>query len=266
MNSLDTLSLEGDLVPSDYPIDIPGGWFLMAYLHQNPADAEAMMSPLAEDLVIIKSWNGDVYWPLMNINSIGNMVSGQGYQIKTENPFTFVYEDINGRLGFDQDQFISIKFNKPLNTGNNMVIGIPSDIWLNQAQVGDEIVVYDNNGLVIGSAPYREDGTVVTVWGDDNLTKVKDGAFIGEALTVKLWRSSEYLLEDIVVESWLEGNGYYSIDGISVMGSMSQSVSMPRQLIKVTDVIGRDIKDNSEQSVLLYIYNDGTVERKYILK
>jgi hypothetical protein len=97
-------------------------------------------------------------------------------------------------------------------------------------------------------------------------TKVKDGAFIGEALTFKLWRSSEYLLEDIVVESWLEGNGYYSIDGISVMGSMSQSVSMPRQLIKVTDVIGRDIKDNSEQSVLLYIYNDGTVERKYILK
>ena len=53
MTSLDTLSLEGDLVPSDYPIDIPGGWFLMAYLHQNPADAEAMMSPLVEDLVII---------------------------------------------------------------------------------------------------------------------------------------------------------------------------------------------------------------------
>ena len=39
-----------------------------------------------------------------------------------------------------------------------------------------------------------------------------------------------------------------------------------RQLIKVTDVLGRDINIDSKKSVLLYIYDDGSVERRYILK
>ena len=39
-----------------------------------------------------------------------------------------------------------------------------------------------------------------------------------------------------------------------------------RQLIKVTDILGRDINIDSKKSVLLYIYDDGSVERRYILK
>jgi len=39
-----------------------------------------------------------------------------------------------------------------------------------------------------------------------------------------------------------------------------------KQLIKVTNIIGRDINIDSKQSILLHIYNDGSVEKKYILK
>ena len=39
-----------------------------------------------------------------------------------------------------------------------------------------------------------------------------------------------------------------------------------RQLIKITDVLGRDISADSKQSTLLYIYDDGSIEKKYILK
>jgi hypothetical protein len=85
-------------------------------------------------------------------------------------------------------------------------------------------------------------------------------------LNFKLFRTSESIVEDIVIESWIEGNGTYSTNGISIAGVVSQSVNTPKQLVKVTDVIGRDIKDNSEKSVLLYIYDDGSVERRYILK
>ena len=47
---------------------------------------------------------------------------------------------------------------------------------------------------------------------------------------------------------------------------MSQSINKPKQLIKITDLIGRDVKENSEKAVLLYIYDDGSVKRRYILK
>lgn len=39
-----------------------------------------------------------------------------------------------------------------------------------------------------------------------------------------------------------------------------------RQLIKITDVLGRDLNSDSQQSILLYIYDDGSIEKKYILK
>ena len=39
-----------------------------------------------------------------------------------------------------------------------------------------------------------------------------------------------------------------------------------KKLIKITDVLGRDVNIDSKQSTLLYIYDDGSIEKKYILK
>ena len=39
-----------------------------------------------------------------------------------------------------------------------------------------------------------------------------------------------------------------------------------KQLIKIIDVLGRDINIDSKKSVLLYIYDDGSIEKKYILE
>jgi len=39
-----------------------------------------------------------------------------------------------------------------------------------------------------------------------------------------------------------------------------------RQLIKITDILGRDVNADSKQSTLLYIYDDGSIEKKYILE
>ena len=33
-----------------------------------------------------------------------------------------------------------------------------------------------------------------------------------------------------------------------------------------TDILGRDVNADSKQSTLLYIYDDGSIEKKYILK
>ena len=72
--------------------------------------------------------------------------------------------------------------------------------------------------------------------------------------------------ENIDILSWKEGSGVYSINGISIAGSLSQNIVQEKQLIKITDVIGRDVNTDSKQSTLLYIYDDGSVEKKYILK
>jgi len=70
----------------------------------------------------------------------------------------------------------------------------------------------------------------------------------------------------IDINSWKEGVGYYSIDGISIAASIIQSQHIERKLMKVVDLIGREINSNTKNTTLLYIYDDGSMEKKYIIK
>ena len=42
--------------------------------------------------------------------------------------------------------------------------------------------------------------------------------------------------------------------------------SYDKKLIKITDILGREVAIDSPQSILLYIYDDGSIERKYFIK
>ena len=72
--------------------------------------------------------------------------------------------------------------------------------------------------------------------------------------------------EYVKVNSWQEGIGYYSVDGISIAGSLVLSQESERQLIKVVDLIGREVNNNTTKATLLYIYDDGSVEKISILQ
>ena len=48
-------------------------------------------------------------------------------------------------------------------------------------------------------------------------------------------------------------------DGIGL-----NELNKTKKLIKVVDILGREIKSNNKQVTLLYIYNDGSIEKKYI--
>ena len=265
-NSNDEIVISGML--SQHASSIPlSGWSILGYLHREPADAVYLMSPQVDYITIVKDEDGNVYWPEFNLNSIGDMQPGKGYQIKTSNDITFQYPDLeSGRFGYgDHYDFVSMKYEKPTNTGNNMSIAIPSDVWQSKPSIDDEIVVRDMEGLIVGNALYREGGTVVTIWGDDELTEEKDGLHIGEELNINLLRLNDNIEEEIDILSWKEGSGYYSINGISIAGSMTQNIVREKELIKITDVLGREVKKDIKGS-LLYIYDDGSMEKKYILK
>ena len=47
---------------------------------------------------------------------------------------------------------------------------------------------------------------------------------------------------------------------------VSQNIVQEKQLVKVTDVIGREVGVNTKRTTLLHIYDDGSVETKYILR
>ena len=75
-------------------IELSTGWGIWS-THISPAESDSMQdifSDVVDNLVIVKNQSGQVYWPLFQLNSIGVLTDGQGYQAKMEADDTLTIE------------------------------------------------------------------------------------------------------------------------------------------------------------------------------
>jgi len=84
-----TLDITGTtVVPETTPLTFAAGWSIIGYLRTSPAPIADMFAPITAPMFttgpveIVKSGNGLVYWPYYGLNTIVNMIPGQGYQLK----------------------------------------------------------------------------------------------------------------------------------------------------------------------------------------
>ncbi len=266
MSSANTLVIEGDLIPFDASFNLVNGWNMMGYLHQEPYSVESMMSTMnSSNLTIMKDSWGNVYWPQFALNNIGDLSPGQGYQIKLAGSWNFSYPAGGGARYGDVYTERPVYFEEPANTGNNMIIGLPLNSWESTPTIGDEIAAYGEDGELIGSTTFQGDHIALTIWGDDLTTDKKDGIAEGESISFKLWNSQTGFESSLDVR-WSEGVGFYTTDGISIAGQiiLGSELTTQKQLVRITDMLGRDVNGDEKDVMLLYIYDDGSIERVYI--
>ncbi|MCF8370794.1 MAG: hypothetical protein K9H64_04170 [Bacteroidales bacterium] len=68
-------------------ISLQQGWSIIStYIEPVNPDVGAVLSNLYPNLTIAKNETGLIYWPIYNLNTIGNMIIGEGYQVKMVNP------------------------------------------------------------------------------------------------------------------------------------------------------------------------------------
>ena len=66
------------------------------------------------------------------------------------------------------------------------------------------------------------------------------------------------------------GMAYY--DNIMICGNfydnsdIEDDMNISKKLIKVTDILGREIDGSNKKQVLLYIYDDGSINKKYFFR
>ena len=227
-NAVSMLEISGDLIPSDLPIFMPAGWSFIGYLHQESADAAGMMSSVVDagNFIIMKDGGGNVYWPLIGVNTIGDgsglMNPGQGFAIKVGEEYSFSYPEITNaqRIGSPSTTYPLYNYTKAINTGDNMVIGIPLTAWENMPEIGDEIAAYNSKGVLVGSVTFNGESTALTVWGDDPTTDVIEGLLEGEVIDLEIWRKSDNSIETITIDNWEEGNNIYVSNGIALAGNI----------------------------------------------
>ena len=260
-------------VPENNPIAITAGWNMIGYLRTEPANAQSVFATINStgNLIIAKDYLGSAYLPEWDFNGIGDMKAGEGYQIKvlTEDVIQYLSNEESYRFAsLDVIENRVSRFETAVPTDNNMTIVIQDSSWDLRPSAGAEIAAYDQTGKLVGSAVYTSPVTVLTVWGDDLTTLSKDGLTDSEEVSFYVWDTNE--IRDVKVSAWSQGASSYQINEINVVSSIQNTPSntalntSPKTLVKVIDVLGKEVSVNSNeaQGILLFkIFSDGSVEK-----
>ena len=99
-----------------------------------------------------------------------------------------------------------------------MQVVIPEFAWSFSPDIGTEIAAFTSDGILVGSAKYSQPITVLTLWGDDEMTKTIDGLLSDEPVVFKVWDKEQ--ISDYKIENWSAGSNAYQIDAINVAASI----------------------------------------------
>jgi hypothetical protein len=152
MSSAKTLSITGTQAkPESTPIVLSSGWNLVSYLRNSGLDAVAALETIVSDeaLVIAKNNAGIAYIPMWEVNDIGDMMPGEGYQMYLSKNTTLTYPANSLGKSSMNTHRPSPKYLLPqtTKTGNNSILALK----VNNAENGNEIGVYTNTNLLVGS-------------------------------------------------------------------------------------------------------------------
>ena len=72
-------------------VHLDEGWNTVGYNLIYETTAPYQFASIEDDLVLAKSNDGFIYWPRFSFNGIGNLIPGQGYQLRMDNPANFEF-------------------------------------------------------------------------------------------------------------------------------------------------------------------------------
>ena len=274
LNNSNNLIIEGDyLTPEDNPIDLVSGWNLVAYLRTEPADVIAVFEDIQE-LVIVKDNSGMAYLPEYDFNGIGNMMEGQGYQIKvlTAQQLQYLANSQFYRLEMTAVENNLQHYKTPLNTGSNMSLVIEENQLEGLLNFGDEVAVYSKSNRLVGAFVYQDQTIVIPVYGNDEYSKEQDGLLTNETLNLKYW-SNEKGEEISLNTSWNSSTGLFEYNSIQVCSIENANSEFSKLDVKITPnpailstTLNFELTESSQIEIQVFnvlgdlIFNQGPVE------
>ena len=220
------IDMIGDIVePEQTPINLMEGWNMIAYLRSEPASVDAILDAFTSDIIIVKDVLGMAYLPEWGFNGIGDMLAGQGYQIKMNVSHELIYNanDDEYRMAYAppvDNTPTSVDFEK--NTGSNMHLLVPESAWNISVSSKDELYVYDAKGDMVGAAKITLPNTLITVWGNDLLTDEKDGLYDAEEFYLVIYSEENNTLQPAYLELKTGVYGYEK-DALIIASQITES-------------------------------------------
>ncbi len=216
-NTATALEIEGERRNgTTTPINLPVGWSIMSYLRDNPMSAATALSGISGEIDLVKDVAGQAYIPSLGINNLGSMQPGQGYQIKMNTATTHNYPLRSITVPMVGSTQSPEHYLTQQRTGHNTTWAFEAK-GLTGLEQGDELGVFTESGLLVGSSVFEGVNFALTVWGDDPTTRSIEGAVAGEALEIRIWRKGR-ILRPLHLES--EGPVSYAQDELTIFRQM----------------------------------------------
>jgi len=74
-------------------VSLQESWNTIGYNLVYETTPQYQFATILDDLILVKDNRGEIYWPLYNFNGIGNLIPGQGYQLRMINTREFVFQE-----------------------------------------------------------------------------------------------------------------------------------------------------------------------------
>jgi len=224
MSADDPLTITGEAIDPQTPIDMLTGYQMISFLPDSPVNTNDAFADVLNSLDFVRSSNGLMFRKIgpVWVNGIGDMQPGEGYLVKMSADDLLIYPETTEKL----------MASKPKSPEHFKVInGNPHDpvwtIYFEQGtlSIGDEIGVYDGE-ILTGSSVINSDNIL------ENSIPVFSNLYeSGNYPIFKIWSKNgeeEYLLTDYsyinpygsayMQDVFPENDGEYSMLNFSITG------------------------------------------------
>jgi peptide deformylase len=200
------LVIKGEkLEPEDNTLYLNQQWNMISYLRDSEMDINTALEIIIDEILIVRDESGNIFMPELDINTIGDMMPTQAYDIYLNNDTELTYpeNDYNPRaIHFNQiSELPEPKYlrasKKATSVHHSFIVELPKE------NDGNEVAIYNDHEELISSGVFLNGFAILTVWGDDDKTPTMDGPKEGELLTIKILdqRTQEMsTLDNIVIK------------------------------------------------------------------
>jgi hypothetical protein len=186
---------------------------------------------LDADIEIVKDVAGSgVYWPELNVNSLGAVDPGKAYYVKANQAGTIIYPiltDNSTGIIVERSEFRNnTPWNDVVNTLASHIVAFAGDA-LTLLETGDVIGAFASSGICAGMAEYNDGEFAIALMQNDIYTEQADGFADGEKISFKLFRPSTNQVCDLEVayDPNLDCSGNFHSNGLSVITGLKLSAT-----------------------------------------
>ncbi|MDP2736727.1 MAG: T9SS type A sorting domain-containing protein [bacterium] len=193
---------------ADIPLSV--GWNMIAYFpdYELPIGADDFyaVSPILDNVIMVKDGDGNFALPDRNFSSMSDMRPGQGYKIKVrhDGPFNYPAEPNQNDAVNSGEVLTNVYWIRPVSTGSNM------SVMVSGLKLGSEVGAFNKDGKLVGSGVADSQGRCgLSICGDNEATKAIDGLKSGEEFQLRIWDGSK--------ESFIPKTLKYEADGLEIL-------------------------------------------------